>query len=471
LSDFKFLFWIVVKFQNDLPLSDDRQSEDFFLDKISWKQFQTEFIAITISPLFTSLNSYEIKKLIDSAKALDKSYQPPNFLAYYMIGVPAENNVKNLLEKLVANKHIEFAYIVNDSMPSNFGANDNGNTLKEYLAPAPVGVDAPYAQKVKGGDGEGNVKFVDIEQGWILDHESINVSTLPCTGINYAFHDHGTAVLGIIAMQNNGKERNGIVPKATGYVVSQWRSNGHLNNADAIMATLAFLEFGDIMLVEAQVSDLSRAKKLWPVEVHTACYDVIRLATALGITVIEPAANGSTHFNVSNDLDHYVLNGKQILNRLNPNFRDSGAIMVAGATAITPHARIYNSNFGNRVDCYAWGESVYTAGNFPNSSDGKVNCYTNKFGGTSSAAAIIAGVAISVQSIMEANYSFRLGPAPMRQILSSKLNGTPSANGHLNDKIGVMPDLKSIIDETIIDVKTIGSRIKLQPPTDVNYYH
>jgi hypothetical protein len=454
LLDLKFLFWIVVKFRNDLPLCDSRQSEDFFLDNISWEQCRTEFCAVTINRLFTSLNSHEIDKLIGRAKALDKSYQPPNFFAYYTIGVSTEKGAKSLLAKLAANEHIELGYIVNDSTPPNsiVNNNNNANTLKEYLGPAPIGVDATYAHKIRGGDGAGNVRFVDIEQGWILNHESINISTLPCTGINYAFHDHGAAVLGIIMMQENDKGGGGIVPKAKGYVVSQWRPGSYFNNADAIMAALAHLKFGDIILLEAQVRGLTKGKKLWPVETHTATFDVIRLATAMGITVIEPAANGSIYFNLGNDLDQYVLNGKKILDRSSLDFRDSGAVMVAGASADAPHLRIHNSNYGNRIDCYAWGESVCSAGNFPDSSDGKRNCYTKKFSGTSSAAAMIAGVAISIQNMVEASYNFRLRPTEMRRILSSELNGTPSANGHSIDKIGVMPDLKKIIDGAIIDI-------------------
>jgi len=59
----------------------------------------------------------------------------------------------------------------------------------------------------------------------------------------------------------------------------------------------------------------------------------------------------------------------------------------------------------------------------------------------------VAGIAIAVQSIIEANHCSRLSPKQMRDILSSDLCGTRSANGRLKDKIGVMPDLKKIIDK------------------------
>jgi hypothetical protein len=56
------------------------------------------------------------------------------------------------------------------------------------------------------------------------------------------------------------------------------------------------------------------------------------------------------------------------------------------------------TNYGNRVDCYAWGENILTAGLHPKSS-GMANNYLTltSLEGTSGAAAIIAGAAISLQ--------------------------------------------------------------------------
>jgi len=456
LKDSTLFVPIVVKLQKDLPLPGDSQSEGLFFQTeiIPRIQLQEAAARIKIRNLFTSLTFSEINDLVKRAKSLDSRYEPPNFSAYYVIDCPIEINATIFLENLLAHENVELAYIVNDSMPPQVVNGDPKvlDTLQGYLGPAPGGVDAEYAWKSKGGNGERTVKFIDIEQGWILDHESIRVDILPCTGLNYAFHDHGAGVLGIIMMKKNKSRGSGITPEAKGYVVSQWRPAGYLNNADAIMAALDHVSYGDIILLQAQVRGLSPSKKLWPIEIHDATFDVIRLATALGVIVIEAAANGSVYFNLSSDLDQFILNGKTILNRSDAGFKDSGAIMVAGATASIPHTRIYNSNYGSRIDCYAWGEGVYTAGNSPKSSNGAIDFYTREFCGTSSAAAIIAGVAISAQSIMEANYNLRLSPAEMREILSSELYGTPSANGRSIDKIGVMPDLKKIIDKALVDI-------------------
>jgi len=445
---------IIVKLRKGLSLPGDGQNEDLFFQTNIIDKFQDAISRIKIRRLFTSLTSSEIDNLVNKAKALDKGYQPANFAGYYVIGCPTEISAETLLQNLLANKNIELAYIINDAIPPHVGGEDHKvlDALQGYLGPAPDGVNAEYAWSIRGGNGEGKVKFIDIEQGWLLGHEDIKVNTLTVTGLNYAFHDHGAAVLGIITMKKNGSGGRGIATEANGYVVSQWRPDGNLNNADAIMAALAHANYGDIILIQAQVRGKSTGKRLWPVEVHAANFDAIRLGTALGIIIIEPAANGSSYFNLSGNLDQFVLNGKKILDRSEPDFKDSGAIMVAGASASVPHKGIYNSNFGSRIDCYAWGESVYTAGNFPNSSNGAVNLYTKQFCGTSSAAAIIAGVAISIQSIVEANYNSRLGPAEMREILSNESFGTASKNGHLIDRIGVMPDLKKIIDKALVDI-------------------
>jgi hypothetical protein len=450
----KFLFRIVVKFQNSLHLAyrGGMGMSDFFSQEFinPLSHLLKRFPCIRINKLFASINPDEIIGLVNRARELDTGYQPPNFLTYYSIDCPAEINAESLLQTVLTEEKVELAYIESDSTPpqSANACNDHSDINQGYLNAAPEGINAKYAWGIAGGTGEGNVMFIDIEQGWNLYDENITISALPNTGVNHVFKDHGAAVLGVIMMQKNEKG-GGITPKVKGDIISQWRPDGYLNNADAIMTAIAQLKFGDIILLEAQVRDSPSSKKFWPVEIHEATFQVIRLATALGITVIEAAANGGLYFSMGNDLDRFTLNGKKILNRFSPDFKDSGAIIVAAASSAVPHTRIYNSNYGNRIDCYAWGEKVATPGNFPMSSGKAVNTYAKNFGGTSSASAIITGCTIAVQSVFEANHNFRLTPKQMRNILSNDLYGTSSANGHSRDKIGVMPDLKKIIDNAL----------------------
>lgn len=442
---------IVTKFYEhfNLPYQDVAEINQFFLDNpvIPWQELSSLFPGIHFSKLFTSTGSEQITRLINKAKEKDPRFNPSNLLSYYAVHCPAELEMDKLLQMLLSQESVELAYIQNGQYdsPSAYSA-DSLDLNHGYLGAAPEGINAKYAWRFEGGNGEGEVKFIDVEQGWILNHEAITVHTLPCTGINnYHFEDHGAAVLGIIMMDENISGQAGIAPKVNGYVISQWRSDGAFNIADAIMAAISHLEFGDILLLESQVYDSPTSDKAWPVEIQEATFQVIRLATALGITVIEAAGNGSSNTSTGNDLDMLAINEKRILNPMSNDFRDSGAIIVAAATSTAQHNRIDYSNYGKRVNCYAWGENVATAGSYPGSSGFAINTYTEEFTGTSSASAIIAGAAIAVQSIAEANLGFRIDPFMLRTLLGNPDFNTPSANGPAVDKIGVMPDLKQII--------------------------
>ncbi len=109
------------------------------------------------------------------------------------------------------------------------------------------------------------------------------------------------------------------------------------------------------------------------------------------------------------------------------NRRSNDALYAAGKpTAI--------GNHGTRVDCYARGAAVATLDSTPSG-------FTGSFGGTSSAAAIVAGVALSVQGMREANTGGRFQPAVIRDIFRNRYNGTEVEG--VPDK--VIPDLRKII--------------------------
>jgi hypothetical protein len=449
-----FNFGIIVKFRDSLPLAHNATKEEGLsfsaCDDLS-KQLGELTACKNINKLYTSVSPERITGLLSKAAKSDPTYHPPNFLNYYSITCKDEVEAKKIVEILNKEDLIDLAYIETHSAcpPS---AHEPANPLRryqEYLNPAPVGIDAAYAWGFGGGNGSGRVKFIDIEQGWMFNHEDVKVNQLPTTGLNHYQHrDHGVAVLGIIMMQDNSLGGIGITPKAEGTVISQWRPNGSFNTPDAIMAAIDHLSFGDVLLLEAQSFDILYTERVWPVEILDATFQAIRLATALGIIVVEAAGNGMNA--LGNDLDLFVdNNSNNILNRSSACFKDSHAIVVAGASSTVPHIKSKYSNFGSRIDCYAWGENVVTAGLSSRSSGSSINTYSTDFSGTSSASAIMAGAAIAVQSMTEAKYDIRIGPIQMRKLLSSEIYGTNSANGHRVDKIGVMPDLKKIIDLAI----------------------
>ena len=445
-------FRLVVKFKDYLiPAELDEPEINYFFSQRHrklWRQLVELLPEVKIRTLFNTVSPSQVRRLMKKASQLNALYQPPDFFSYFSIDWTREINPEDVLRIFKKCKNLELAYLQYGSIfPPSVGKAESSNFYQTHLNPAPHGINAKYAWTIEGGDGAGKVAFIDVEQGWISNHESIFLNTLPDSGINCGMYsDHGVAVLGIIMMRENNSGGLGITPQVNGSIVSQWRPDRRLNTADAIMTAVQHLSFGDILLLEAQTSEIDAPASFWPVEMEDAVYHTIELATALGITVIEAAGNGKNRYE-GNDLDLFESNGKKILKPNGIGYRDSGAILVAAATSTAPHFRKSNSNYGSRIDCYAAGENVFTAGNYPRSSRWATNLYTYSFNGTSSAAAIVAGAAISIQSIVETNFGRRLNPKEMRDLLGSAFYNTHSANGLEKDKIGVMPDLKKIITD------------------------
>jgi serine protease len=124
---------------------------------------------------------------------------------------------------------------------------------------------------------------------------------------------------------------------------------------------------------------------------------------------------------------------------------------VGAARSIDPHERLSFSNFGSRVDCYAWGENIVTTG-WSAANPAATDTYwgingERFFGGTSGASPIIVSVCLLVQSLRgiltPTSGKGLLGPFRMRQMLSDPLNGTASFT--VTDRIGSMPSLALII--------------------------
>jgi hypothetical protein len=391
---------------------------------------------LPLRPLIESLHPSQLDELIARAREMEPHVEPPDFSFWYQIISPAGLHPDELAKALRELEIVHTAYVMRPVPPPVNPANRNPS--QGYLDAAKNSIDALYAWGFNGGDGAG-IGFVDMEQGWDLQHKDLPAGINLISGINYAYFRHGTSVLGEVLMVDNVNVGGlGVAPSANGRVVSQWRTAGSAspNNADAILSAVSSMSFGDVLLIEAQELDPAGiAKSFWPAEIADATYDAILLATALGIVVVEAGANGG------HDLGAYKNSfGKAIFDRNSPDFRDSGAIMVGAASSAVPHTPDDSSNHGNRIDCYAWGQNIYTT---DTDATGNLNtAYRPDFGGTSGASAIIAGAAIIVQGLAKAYPGYRFSPRALRQIL--KTNGTPSA-APSTDGIGVMPDLRAII--------------------------
>lgn len=429
---------------------------DYLLKKqiIPVKELLEQYPGIRIKKLFTSVEPEKITKLVKNAQKITADYKPPQFLSYCAMDCPYEMDAIKVLQEVLKSKHVEVAYIASEPAPSPSPCNGTGTNPMSmnqgYLDPAPKGINARYAWGFGGGCGAGNVQFIDIEYAWELNHEDISEADISFLWGNENFPDereHGTAVLGIVLMQDNNKGGLGITPKVKSGLVSTIRPGGDISDRsieDAILSAVSQMNFGDILLLEVQVLDPVSGDRYLPVEIERSIFDTILLATSSGIIVIEAAGNGNLVRGF--DLDEFTdVNGKTVLDRNSEDFkirRDSGAILVAGASdSVTDsgqHGKTRSSNYGSRIDCYAWGNNVFTTDPL------EVPPYDFDFSGTSSASAIIAGAAIAIQSIVVAPGKQRLSPSEMRDILSNPSNGTGSRN-----RIGIMPDLKKIIDHAL----------------------
>lgn len=262
--------------------------------------------------------------------------------------------------------------------------------LQFHLLPAPTGIGAVDAQQVLGADGRGR-RFADVEWSWSRSHEDIAflrrapVLVAPAAAL---FGDHGTAAIGLIAADPDAVGVRGIAPSAEFALVSANASTGY-SVARALVAAQSYLRSGDVLLLQVQArSPLG----LVPVEYERAEFDAIRMLSAAGIVVIEPAGNGGV------DLDDPFFAG--IFDR---NQRDSGAIVVAASDGLPPQ-RTNASSYGSRIDVNAFGLGVTTTG-FGDLFDPlgtPEQRYTQNFGGTSAAAAQTAGVALQVLGAADA---------------------------------------------------------------------
>lgn len=441
---------LILKFRNEANLPYQDGIEKFIKEEkqdLELIGILNEYPNVTINRLFSSLNPKEIKNL--GREINDSEPISSNLLNYYIVENQGDIDVQALLVKFEKSSLIETAYLQEEETPPqerlpNLSVNPYDEprlTRQGYLEPAPLGINAPYAWSINGGDGKGTT-FVDMEYGWLLSHEDlVNQKIELMSGQNKSeHHDHGTSVLGIVSAEDNNIGGIGIAPKAKVKVVSQIRDNGTYNTADAILSAVNNMQAGDILLLEAQATyDGYGDKNYFPVEVKPDIFDAIRMGTNKGIIIIEAGANGG------NDLDQFRdRNGKQVLNRNSPDFKDSGAIMVGAASARVPHKRSYFSNYGSRVDVYGWGNAVDTTDAKP--SEFITNLYTSSFAGTSSASPIIAGAAASIQGIAKNNKGKVYTPSQLRNILSDPNTGTKS-NDPISDKIGVLPDLKAILSK------------------------
>jgi subtilisin family serine protease len=415
---------LTIKLKNESSL---KENENIALSDLSVSadeelQFEREFSE--------DVHSF-LNDLASTVSANDSSYEAPDFSTHYFAMLEPGKDYGEILRQLSESPEIDFAFEEEYPVKAAVDASDDPRAIfQNYEFASPVGV-ASFVAWDKDITGSG-VQVIDIEDEWDLEHEDFPSGIPLLIGdnkINFSNNDdHGTPVVGIICGQDNDKGIVGIAPDVTMKVASI-RFGFSFSVARALAKAIQESNEGDIILIEEQ---FTQGPILLPVELFPNIFQLIELATKSNFIVIEPAGNGGLDL----DKHKFFLNGKTIFNRNSPDFKDSGSIMVGAASSADPHTKMSFSNFGSRVDCFAWGENVTTSS--------KNNQYIGNFNGTSSASSIITAIAALVQQHSDNTNARTLTPAEMRTLLSDAANGTASANP-AGDKIGVMPDLQKII--------------------------
>jgi subtilisin family serine protease len=318
-----------------------------------------------------------------------------------------------------------------------------------YLDPAPAGMEVRYAWARDGGRGE-NVKLIDIENNWNLEHNDLQLAALNLVVYDKGFDqdpaddiDHGTAVLGEIVAANDGIGVTGIASSARLGLINPQVSASTVDMAGAVTKAASLLDAGDVILLEQQIIgpryDIRTGKGIVPPEFDPAVFQAIKDATSRGIIVVEPASNGTEN------LDDPIYKGA-----FDRSTQDSGAIVVGGGMPpVGPsgpdsdRTPTDTTDYGSRVDVQGWGDSITTCGYGDlRHSQGPNNWYTARFGGTSGASAMVAGGAALIESIAKAENRPPLSPVALRQLLVT--SGTPQT-GDQSRHVGPRPNLRAAI--------------------------
>jgi hypothetical protein len=289
------------------------------------------------------------------------------------------------------------------------------------------------------------VRVVDIEYNWNFAHEDL--SKLRRAGarvsgesppVYYGDTDHGSAVMGIMGGDANGFGVTGIASRAQYFTASAMTVDGGYNVARAIYDAMPHLRPGDVLLLEQQTDGPYGCG--WtqygcvPVEWDNGAYDAIVDATAAGIIVVEAAGNGSQN-----------LDRPEYGTRFPKGKADSGAIIVGAGNPgncgydVPVRGRLFFSNWGSRVDVQGWGDCIVTAG-YGDLASRTNATYTSVFGGTSGAAAQVAGAVASLSGIAKER-----GRVLTSKQARSILRATGTAQPAEGKRIGPVPDLRRAI--------------------------
>lgn len=250
---------------------------------------------------------------------------------------------------------------------------------------------------------------------------------------------HGTRDYSLLAMDRVEGRGWGVAPQAEfSLVAAPYVPNTRLQLYIALLVAAVHGKAGEILLVEEQMiglrNDREGGRRAACVDMDPVVCCILDLAVRGGMVPILPAGNGS-----ENLADLVMAEGPE---KSLPSWTWPApeVIRVGGVSPVTS-GRSLESNFGDSVHCCAWSSNVYALQvHFNPVLKMLETVAVYDHGGTSSAAAIVAGVAAVAQALNLAKGNAPLTSATMIDLL--RTGGTQTQG--TNDKIGVMPNLGAI---------------------------
>jgi hypothetical protein len=303
--------------------------------------------------------------------------------------------------------------------------------MQTYRAPDP-GMNIEYASS-HGATGAG-IRLSDCEYGWRASHEDLVDTNLnpepgqtphPDVTTN-GWDEHGTAAIGISAAPVNGYGIDGAVVDAPIYTYPEWTVEDDFRRVTAITNAIAASAPGDVVLLEMQED--GDGGGYGPAELDPAVWTVVKAGTDAGVVVVAAAGNGSQNLD-STPYAPYMARG------------DSGAIIVGAGSPDATHTLLWFSTYGSRVNVQGWGDEVFTLGygDFAAYGGDPDQRYTDDFGGTSSASAMVAAASVLIQGFALSETGAALEPLALRDLLVA--TGVPQQGG--GGHIGPLPDLEA----------------------------
>ncbi len=437
---------------------------------------------LALKPLFPQAEQVLPETRV-SALAKSGSYAPG--LDRYVVADLGQDvtfeDAQKTLETIQLDPSVELAYMEPVYLPASPLLVPPGDLTgsQGYLENSGNGIHARYAWTLPGGKGE-KIQLIDIDAGWQIGHEDLNISANSIieggNSSDQQWISHGTSVLGVVAARLNEFGVTGIAPST--YL--QMINTISVLPAQAIIDATLNLNVGDILLIPTQMLGPRKEGHVLPpdcdpagfesvpIEYAQANYDAIYAATLKGIIVVEAAGNGAV--NLDNSLYGSAFNRSN---------RNSGAILVGAGDSVTREP-ICNANYGKQIDVQGWGNNVATTGIDPitglgdlyqgEDADGNPDpneAYTATFGGSSAAAAMVAGAAASLQGVAT-NRGYILSPSQVRSILRS--TGTAQGGDATAQQIGPLPNLEEAFNKKLTKgVRLLspedGSSIRILRPT------